>query len=334
MHDAELISVIVPIYRAERYLPACVDSILAQTYANFELILVDDGSPDKSGEMCDAYAEKDGRVRVIHKENGGVSSARNCAIEQSRGEYITFIDADDFVTVDYLEKLYRALTEKNADISVCNYCSGSGDSWREGRNKDWPAEVDLRDRQDALTFCLRFGNFGPTKDSLMAIVCSMLCKRACIGDLRMNPQLYIGEDQMFLTELLLRCKKCVFVSEALYYYRQVPESAVHVKYKQGYLKNNSLILAWMEDIFRPLQTKQQRRILQMRAAAICYSCFANEIRGRKENKDYRKRIKEIKKSRLYRSFKLKNVLPFYHKKARHRAILIVLLVKTGLIYLL
>ena len=114
-----LISVIVPCYKVEKYLPRCVDSILRQTYGNLEVILVDDGSPDRCGEICDDYAKKDSRVVVIHKENGGLSDARNVAIDQARGEWITFIDSDDFVCEDYVEVLYKLATEFDCDCSVC-----------------------------------------------------------------------------------------------------------------------------------------------------------------------------------------------------------------------
>ncbi|MDN0066649.1 glycosyltransferase family 2 protein [Bacteroides gallinaceum] len=106
-----LISVIVPVYNVEKYLAKCVDSILGQTYANLEIILVEDGSPDNCGKICEEYAKKDKRIKVIHKKNGGLSDARNVAIDVAKGEYITFVDSDDYVTSDYVETLYR-LVEK------------------------------------------------------------------------------------------------------------------------------------------------------------------------------------------------------------------------------
>lgn len=114
----ELISVIVPVYKVEPYLPRCVDSILNQTYSNLEIILVDDGSPDGCGAICDAYAEKDSRIRVIHKENGGLSDARNVAMDIAQGAYYAFVDSDDYVTPDYIASLYAALLKGGAQISV------------------------------------------------------------------------------------------------------------------------------------------------------------------------------------------------------------------------
>lgn len=113
------ISVIVPVYGVERDLPACIESILRQTFTDFELILVDDGSKDGCGAICDAAAERDARVRVIHQENHGLSAARNAGIETARGAWLTFIDGDDFVADDYLEALHDAAVRENADCAMC-----------------------------------------------------------------------------------------------------------------------------------------------------------------------------------------------------------------------
>ena len=117
----ELISVVVPVFKVEGYLNRCVDSVLGQTYDNFELILVDDGSPDRCGEICDEYAGRDQRVRVLHKENSGLSAARNSGIEIARGDYLTFLDSDDWVHELYLERLHNLLITTSSDISVGNF---------------------------------------------------------------------------------------------------------------------------------------------------------------------------------------------------------------------
>ena len=113
------ISIIVPVYKVEKYLRRCLDSIVAQTFTNWECILVDDGSPDNSGKICDEYAEEDARFRVIHKQNEGVAKARLTAFENSQGELITFIDSDDYVSELYLEKLSKPILEDNADMVSC-----------------------------------------------------------------------------------------------------------------------------------------------------------------------------------------------------------------------
>ncbi len=117
----DLITVIVPVFRVENYLNRCVDSILCQTYRNIEIILVDDGSDDACPKICDDYATLDSRVKVIHQKNGGLSDARNTGIAIANGEYLTFIDSDDFVDKDYVEVLYNAIIENHADISICAY---------------------------------------------------------------------------------------------------------------------------------------------------------------------------------------------------------------------
>lgn len=112
------ISVIVPIYKVEKYLKKCIDSILEQTYSNLEIILVDDGSPDNCPNICDEYAKKDSRIIVIHKKNGGLSDARNFGIEKATGKYIAFIDSDDYITCDYIEYLYKLIVDNNGDVSI------------------------------------------------------------------------------------------------------------------------------------------------------------------------------------------------------------------------
>jgi len=113
-----LISVVVPVYKVESYIDRCIQSLMNQTYENLEIILVDDGSPDRCGEICDTYAQVDARIKVIHKENGGLSDARNVGIDSMQGEYVTFMDSDDNISPYYIENLYRALEETQADMSI------------------------------------------------------------------------------------------------------------------------------------------------------------------------------------------------------------------------
>ena len=116
-----LISIITPVYNVEKYLPQCIDSVIAQTFSDWELILVDDGSTDRSGAICDEYAAKDARVRVIHKENSGQADSRNIALRMARADLIGYVDSDDWIEPDMYEVLYRTMTETGADISVCGY---------------------------------------------------------------------------------------------------------------------------------------------------------------------------------------------------------------------
>ncbi len=119
--EKPLISVIVPVYNVKQYLRRCVDSILKQTYENIEIVLIDDGSTDESGAICDRYAQKDVRVKVIHKENGGLSDARNKGMQEARGEYFAFVDSDDYIAKDYMAYLFELIVENKAQISLCGY---------------------------------------------------------------------------------------------------------------------------------------------------------------------------------------------------------------------
>ena len=115
-----LISVIVPIYNVEKYLDRCVGSIINQTYKNLEIILVDDGSPDNCPQMCDDYAKKDSRIKVVHKENGGLSDARNAGMKVATGEYVSFIDSDDYISLDFYETLLETIVDNDSDIVECS----------------------------------------------------------------------------------------------------------------------------------------------------------------------------------------------------------------------
>ena len=119
--EKALISIIIPVYKVEKYLEKCIQSVINQTYENLQIILVDDGSPDNCGKICDDYAKKDHRIEVIHKSNGGLSDARNKGLEIAKGEYIGFVDSDDYIEADMYEVLYNLLKQYNADVSICNF---------------------------------------------------------------------------------------------------------------------------------------------------------------------------------------------------------------------
>lgn len=119
--EKALISIIIPVYKVEKYLEKCIQSVINQTYKNIQIILVDDGSPDNCGKICDEYAKKDHRIEVIHKSNGGLSDARNKGLEIAKGEYIGFVDSDDYIEADMYEVLYNSLKQYNADVSICNF---------------------------------------------------------------------------------------------------------------------------------------------------------------------------------------------------------------------
>ena len=132
----ELISVIIPVYKVEKYINRCVESVLVQNYHNIEVILVDDGSPDNCGIICDKYAETDSRIKVIHKKNGGLSDARNAGLDIATGQYICFIDSDDYIEKDMLKDMYDNIVRTGADITICNYCAVDNEGHKQWESED------------------------------------------------------------------------------------------------------------------------------------------------------------------------------------------------------
>lgn len=212
------VSIIVPVYKVERYLPRCIESILGQTYTNFELILVDDGTPDRSGIICDRYAEKDSRIRVIHKENGGVSTARNAGIDAARGEWITFVDSDDWISSDYLEVLLTPMSSNDYDLTVGKLeyramviSSHSGqekaiDTEKTSEEKD----TDFLNRIEFLgTFYKLFSK-----------------KIIDQNQLRFSHGIAVGEDAIFVIKYLKYCKKIYMTDKVIYFYNCLNNSSV------------------------------------------------------------------------------------------------------------
>lgn len=203
-----LISVIVPIYNVESYLAICIDSIIKQTYQNFEVILVDDGSTDKSGEICDEYSLKDERIKVIHKVNGGLSSARNTGIEEADGSLFAFIDSDDYIEPVFLETLYHRLMEKDADICECSF-------FRLKHNKLIPERFFHSETLDNETAVRRL--FASPYESFV-VTWNKLYKRSLFEKIRF-PEGKLQEDEFTTYKLIYQSRKIAYVNQYLYIYR-------------------------------------------------------------------------------------------------------------------
>lgn len=208
----ELISVVVPVYNVEKYLAKCVASLLEQTHAELEIILVDDGSTDSSGDMCDALAEQDGRIRVIHKQNGGLSDARNAGMAVATGEYISFVDSDDFVHARMFEILLAHCQSQEAEVAIAAFQPVYGDT------KIWPDlpehSVTVLSNVEALERI-----FQPEQAAGMVIACSKLYKRSVLGDITF-PLGKVHEDEYTTYRFLYNAKRIVHTSLPLYYYLQ------------------------------------------------------------------------------------------------------------------
>ena len=213
---ADLISIIVPVYKVAADLPRCLDSILAQTYQNLEIIAVDDGSPDESGAILDRYAEKDPRIRVIHQENGGVTAARLRGVRAASGAWIGFVDGDDEIEPDMYQRLMNNAHQYHADISHCGYRM----VFPDGRVHDFhnTGAVEIHDRAKALQELLSGERVEPG-------LCNKLFRADLFRDLQMDETIRINEDLLMNYYLFDRAEKSVFEGVCPYHYILRQESA-------------------------------------------------------------------------------------------------------------
>ena len=215
------LSIIVPIYKVEKYLDECIQSILHQTFTDLELILVDDGSPDACPQMCDAAAEQDSRVRVIHQKNGGLSAARNTGIEAARGNWLGFVDSDDFVAPDFYEKLYNAAVSANADCAMCSVQLIHEDGSRMDTPPQWKVYGGYTGEDILKT--ITWQNNAP-----YLVAWNKLYRREVFRTLR-YPVGRINEDVFVFAELFDTIKKVACVEQPLYFYRQRKDSIMQSK---------------------------------------------------------------------------------------------------------
>ena len=215
----ELISIIVPIYNTEKYLRQCLDSIINQTYTNFEVLLINDGSTDSSGMICQEYVERDSRFHYFEKDNGGVASARNLGLERSVGAYITFIDSDDWVEPNYLDVLYTALKENDTDVAISTYKRFAQDGVfylrSYSREDDEFLNIGTRSRDSFLEILPKLGEL----DHSFYSISSKLIKREIIGNLLFDEQISYAEDLNFFFYLYLGVESVVYVRDYTYVYR-------------------------------------------------------------------------------------------------------------------
>ncbi len=221
----ELISIIVPIYNVEKYLDRCINSIVNQSYKNLEIILVDDGSQDKCGEICDKWANNDERIKVIHKENGGLSDARNAGIEIAQGEYLSFIDSDDYIHKDFIKILYENCLKNDADISMCEvYITDKNeDTNREIKNEN----IKIIFSKDVLE----------RKNNISCLGCDKLYKKSIFNNVR-YPKGKINEDVAVIYKIMYYSNKISITDAKLYFYFNRPGSIM----RKGFSKKRLDIL--------------------------------------------------------------------------------------------
>lgn len=220
----ELITVVVPIYKVEQYLNRCIDSIINQTYKKLEIILVDDGSPDKCGIICDEYEKKDKRIKVIHKKNGGLSEARNCAIEIAKGKYITFIDSDDYISKDYIEYLHNMMKKYNTQISICSFLP----FFEKVEEKKEKEKIEVLKTEKALEKLYY-------QEQLTTSAWGKLYKTDFFDAIKF-PKGEICEDLDTTYKLFSKSNKIAISNQKKYYYLQRPDSIINSKFTEKRLK--------------------------------------------------------------------------------------------------
>lgn len=220
-----LVSIIVPVYNVERYIDKCINSILEQTYPHIELLLIDDGSPDKSGAICDRYAQKDNRVRVFHKQNAGVSAARNTGINQAKGEFITFVDSDDWLEPQCIGECLNIINKNKLDFL----------QFSSKRVND---KGDILFLKTGETPILNASQYIEADQIYIAAGCSIY-RTSIINatNLKFDEDLKLGEDQLFIYHYISKCQSCMRIKDTFYNYRLNPESACTINNPKECLKS-------------------------------------------------------------------------------------------------
>lgn len=231
-----LVSIIVPVYRVEKYINRCIDSVLRQTYNNFELILVDDGSPDNCGNICDGYANMDMRIKVIHKKNGGLSSARNAGIDVAKGDYITFLDSDDVIENQFIEKLLSLCKQNQAQIAIMRMMKVSADfDEKEFTPPSKNDKIEVLSPEKAIEYSL-------LQKEYTCCAPGKLYENKIFKEIRF-PEGRLSEDLATCHLFLDTAKQVVYSHEIGYYYRQHGQSIMH-----NFKKERLDALEWAESI--------------------------------------------------------------------------------------
>ena len=286
-----LVSVIIPAYNAEQYVGFCLDTVIAQTHKNLEIIVVDDGSTDNTGKICDEYANKDSRIKVIHQENKGLSSARNAALNIMTGEYIAFIDSDDFISKDCIEKLLNLCIENNSQIAACHAFDVKQRTFKES---------DKEHTIQTLTSQKLLSNIG-VLDSYYDTVISKLFHSSLFSEI-VFPAGLIHEDSYIILDLIEKAKKISFTTEHLYYYYLSPNSIMRSDFS---VKKYAILTSYEKklEVLKRNNCKQSYQIVSRdyiyqiaRIIGQTKYCdnFTSEFKKKKIN-ELRKKYRELKK---------------------------------------
>lgn len=265
-----LVSVIVPVFRAEPFLNKCLDSIITQRYTRLEVVLIDDGSPDMSGSICEEYANKDARICVIHQENGGVSRARNVGMERVTGQLITFVDADDWLEPEHIEILVHGID--SCDCSICGYWvenrKGSSIPWKLGKTEKLSAETAME------RLLSPFGFQGS--------VCNKLFRLSLIREarIRFREDITYMEDMLFCANYFSLCKKIVCVRQVTYHYRQHSTSAVgNMCVSKKWLRGRMTAFDALKGVHTVCRSPMAKKLCEARKQTECMEILLRLIKA-------------------------------------------------------
>ena len=279
----KLVSVVVPVYKVEKYLRKCVDSIVNQSYQNLEIILVDDGSPDMCGKICDEYAQKDSRIKVVHKKNGGLSDARNEGIKNVNGDYLMFVDSDDYISKEYVKLMLDVAQETNGDIIIGKtvHIDETGLCMKD--NKEYPIEKEYT-AQEALEVIFWQKEFDTN-------ACGKLYRSTCFKENFFKKGI-LYEDFELIYKIIDKCQKIIFVSGAEYYYLHREDSIMSSRFDE-----RKLILI---EIAETILSFIEKKYPDIREAAIRRYVYSNfHLLGRALNdNDYTKEAEQMRKNIL------------------------------------
>lgn len=241
------ISIIVPIYNVEKYLQKCVDSILCQTYKNLEIILVNDGSPDNCPAICDEYAKKDKRIKVIHKQNGGVSSARNAGLDVATGKYVQFVDSDDWVEPEYSKTMINLIEENNCDLGICGYIKKRQNRTIEQYATHQSFEVNIQNIKSLFKLHCQ---------ELLISPVNKIYKIELLKGLRFNKDVSLSEDAIFNYAYLTKCTDICVTNALLYTYFNNNQSSLTKNFKDIYFKNLKTVYSGIIEFYESFGTSK------------------------------------------------------------------------------
>lgn len=289
-----LISIIVPVYRTEQYLRQCVDSLLAQTYNRIEIILVDDGSPDGSGGICEEYAAKDPRVKVIHQENGGLSAARNTGLDHATGEYVMFVDSDDWISPDNCEKAVAVARARDVDVVIWSYRREYPD--RSLDRHIFAEEQAFTGEAYRRLFLKVLGDTvtPETLDSLSS-ACNKLYKLEGVAQsVRFVDTKIIGtEDLLYNVQVFLRAQNAYYLREAFYHYRKDNQHSLTKTYKKELLPKRKVLFGELSRAVSHCGDPDYERALKKRIALDILGQSLNVVRSGEPAKTKRRLIREV-----------------------------------------